>query len=202
LTRDGAVLIKELRAAGYTGPIVGGNGLNTPYIFNTCTGDCRDFENFFVPQAYSPLQRELPIQQAFLTAYTTADFGVLQQQKPRFDPNPGQFAAQMFTAVQVLIQSLEGIDEQTPIHDENLVQEGALVELRQRLNQQLLKGNALFETPLGPIRLTSEGEIVQTQFYVTQSVKTADDNGYHFETVSPLFVEDAETQADNACVTE
>ena len=202
LTRDGGSLIKNLRAGGYTGPIVGGNGLNTPYIFDACDGDCRDFENFFVPQAYSPTQEELLIQQAFLTAYTTAGFDVLQQQKPRFDPNPGQFAAQMFAAVQVLVQSLQDIDEQTPIQAENLAQEGLLVELRKRLKQQLLESNTLFETPLGSIQLTSEGEVVQTQFYVAQGVKNAEGNGYHFETISLLVVEDAEERAQNACTAE
>ena len=133
---------------------------------------------------------------------TIIGFDVLQQQKPRFDPNPGQFAAQMFAAVQVLVQSLQDIDEQTPIQAENLAQEGLLVELRKRLKQQLLESNTLFETPLGSIQLTSEGEVVQTQFYVAQGVKNAEGNGYHFETISLLVVEDAEERAQNACTAE
>ncbi len=39
-------------------------------------------------------------------------------------------------------------------------------ELRRRPNTALLKGR--YQTPLGEIRFTPEGEVIQNQFYVAQ----------------------------------
>jgi branched-chain amino acid transport system substrate-binding protein len=42
----------------------------------------------------------------------------------------------------------------------------SLAELRSQLNQQILKSK--FDTPLGLIRFTPAGEVIQQQFYVAQ----------------------------------
>jgi branched-chain amino acid transport system substrate-binding protein len=38
--------------------------------------------------------------------------------------------------------------------------------VRRELNTELLAGR--YDTPLGPIRFTPEGEVIQEQFYVAQ----------------------------------
>ena len=47
-----------------------------------------------------------------------------------------------------------------------------LAELRVALNQQLLKGK--YDSPLGAIAFTPEGEIIQKDFYVAQIKMDAD----------------------------
>lgn len=53
-----------------------------------------------------------------------------------------------------------------------------LPELRRRLNQQLLQGK--YETPLGEIGFTPEGEVIQKDFYVAQIEMAADGNSGKF----------------------
>jgi branched-chain amino acid transport system substrate-binding protein len=146
LAADGANLIKQLRDLGYTGLIVGGNGLNTANIFPVCQNQC---DGILVAQAYSP-QLDSAINKMLVDTYAA------EQQK-----TPGQFTAQAFAAVQVLVEALQAVDQKTPIKDL------ALADLRNALNDQLLSGMT-FDTPLGEISFDPEGELNQSQFYVAQ----------------------------------
>ncbi|MBW4552404.1 MAG: ABC transporter substrate-binding protein [Aphanocapsa sp. GSE-SYN-MK-11-07L] len=145
LAADGGNLVRQLRELGYQGLIIGGNGLNTSNIFPVCQADC---DGILIAQAYSP-DHPGAVNVAFRQAF--------QQQ---FKSDPPQFSAQAFAAVQVFVEALQAVDQQTKIA------QIPLPELRQKLNAQLLKGS--YDTPLGKISFTPEGEIVQTSFYVAQ----------------------------------
>ena len=161
LAADGGNFIKQLRDLGYTGLIVGGNGFNTPNIFPVCQAQC---DGLLVAQAYSPLL-DTPLNKQFV-----ADFEAAQQK------SPGQFSAQSFAAVQVIVEALKALNEKSPIADM------PLPDLRKALNAQILAG-ATVDTPLGPISLDPEGEINQTQFYVAQVKMNADGQTGSFELV-------------------
>jgi branched-chain amino acid transport system substrate-binding protein len=161
LAADGGNFIKQLRDLGYTGLIVGGNGFNTPNIFPVCQAQC---DGLLVAQAYSPLL-DTPLNKQFV-----ADFEAAQQK------SPGQFSAQSFAAVQVIVEALKALNDKSPIADM------ALPDLRKALNAQILAG-ATVDTPLGPISLDPEGEINQTQFYVAQVKMNADGQTGAFELV-------------------
>ena len=143
LVSDGGNLVKQLRELGYKGLIVGGNGLNTSNIFPVCKVFC---DGIIIAQAYSP-ENPAPINTAFRNAY--------QKQYQKEAP---QFTAQTFTAVQVFVEALKAVNSQTKVNTLPLPQ------LRTQLNQQVLVGK--YDTPLGEIAFTSEGEVIQKQFYV------------------------------------
>jgi branched-chain amino acid transport system substrate-binding protein len=124
---------------------VGGNGFNTPNIFPVCKQLC---DGVLVAQAYSP-DHASTINRDFRTAY--------QQQ---YKKDPPQFSAQGFTAVQVFVEALRALDRQTKVTQQ------PLPALRQALNQQILSGK--YDTPLGELSFTPEGEVVQSRFYVAQ----------------------------------
>jgi branched-chain amino acid transport system substrate-binding protein len=145
LAADGGNLVRQLREFGYTGLIIGGNGLNTANIFPVCQAAC---DGIIIAQAYSP-SNEAEINKAFRDIYFE------QQGK-----EPPQFSAQAFTGVQVFVEALIRVDNIIPL--ENL----DLAQTRSLLNMAILSGG--YETPLGPISFTFEGEINQGQFYVAQ----------------------------------
>jgi branched-chain amino acid transport system substrate-binding protein len=151
LAADGGNLVRQLRELGYKGLIIGGNGLNTSNIFSVCKKLC---DGIIIAQAYSP---EAPgaINAAFREAY-------VQQKKKE----PPQFSAQAFTAVQVFVEALKALDTKTKLNRLPLDQ------LRTQLNQQIIAGK--YNTPLGEIAFTSEGEVVQSQFYIAQIKMDAD----------------------------
>jgi branched-chain amino acid transport system substrate-binding protein len=161
LAADGGNLIKQLRELGYTGLIVGGNGFNTPNIFPVCQAQC---DGLLVAQAYSPLM-DTELNKKFVADFTAA------QQK-----SPGQFSAQSFAAVQVIVEALKALNAKSPIAGM------PLADLRKALNGQILAG-ATIDTPLGPISLDPEGEVNQTQFYVAQVKMDADGKTGKFELV-------------------
>ncbi len=152
LATDGGNLIKQLRDLGYTGLIIGGNGVNTPNVFPVCQKQC---EGVLIAQAYSP-ELDTEINKQFVAAYTA------DQKK-----TPGQLTAQAFSGVQVLVEALQAADKKSPIKDMKLA------DLRTALNDQLLSGMK-FQTPLGEISFDPEGEINQSQFYVAQLKMDAD----------------------------
>lgn len=152
LATDGGNLIKQLRDLGYTGLIIGGNGVNTPNVFPVCQKQC---EGVLIAQAYSP-ELDTEINKQFVAAYTA------DQKK-----TPGQLTAQAFAGVQVIVEALQAVDAKSPIKDMKLA------DLRTALNDQLLSG-AKFQTPLGEISFDPEGEINQNQFYVAQLKMDAD----------------------------
>ena len=145
LAADGGNLVRQLRELGYKGLIIGGNGLNTSNIFPVCKALC---DGILIAQAYSP---EYPgeVNTAFRQAY--------QQQ---YKKEPPQFSAQAFAGVQVFVEALQKLDGETKISQQPVGQ------LRTALNQEVLTGK--YETPLGEIAFTPEGEVVQKEFYVAQ----------------------------------
>ena len=90
---------------------------------------------------------------------------------------PPQFSAQAFTAYQVIAETLSSLQVSLP--------PGATLaalpraELRRRLNTALLKGR--YQTPLGEIRFTPEGEVIQKQFYVAQVRMNPDGRSGRFQ---------------------
>ena len=145
LASDGGNLVKQLRQLGYQGLIIGGNGLNTSNLFPVCQEQC---DGILIAQAYSP-EVSNDINKAFREAY------MAQNKK-----EPPQFSAQAFTGVQVFVDALKAVDTKTKINTLSLN------DLRTQLNQQILAGT--YETPLGKIAFTPEGEIKQDEFYVAQ----------------------------------
>ena len=145
LSADGGNLVRQLRELGYKGVIIGGNGLNTSSVLSVCKALC---DGVLIAQAYSP-DHPSEINTAFRTAYTN------QHKKA-----PPQFSAQAFTGVQVYVEALKALDKKTEI------EKMPLAQLRTELNKQLLTGK--YETPLGQIAFTPEGEVIQKQFYVAK----------------------------------
>ncbi len=142
LAADGGNLVKQLRELDYKNPIIGGNGLNTANLFPVCQQFC---DGIFIAQAYSP-ELNNPINQAFRSVY--------EQQNQTAPP---QFTAQAFTAVQVMTEALRLVENPKTL---------PLEELRQKLNSAIL--SRTYDTPLGKISFTSEGELIQERFYVAQ----------------------------------
>ncbi len=140
LATDGGNLVKQLRELGYTGPIIGGNGFNTTNIFPVCQRFC---DGIILAQAYS-YQQESEINQAFRKAYKDAQ-----------GKEPPQFSAQAFAGVQVIVEALRKLGDLSSM---------ALEQTREQLNQQILAGT--YETPLGQLSFTPEGDINQSTFYV------------------------------------
>ncbi len=145
LASDGANLVRQLRELGYKGLIVSGNGLNTPNIFPVCGVYC---DGVLIAQAYSP-EVNTPMNKTFREAY--------QQQ---YRQTPPQFSAQGFTAVQVFVEALRSLKQKRDL------QTLPLETLRAELNQEILRGT--YQTPLGEISFTPDGEVMQKQFYVAQ----------------------------------
>lgn len=145
LAADGGNLVRQLRELGYKGTIIGGNGLNTSNVLPVCKALC---DGVLIAQAYNP---EYPsaLNQSFRKAYQA------QSQK-----EPPQFSAQTFAGVQVFVEALKVLDQQSKVSKK------PLAELRVALNQQLLKGK--YDTPLGEISFSPEGEVIQKDFYVAQ----------------------------------
>ncbi len=157
LAADGGNLVKQLRELGYKGLIIGGNGLNTSNLFAVCKALC---DGVLIAQAYSPEQSG-DINKAFRNAYLA-----------QYKKEPPQFSAQAFTAVQVYVDALNAMDKKTKIS-------GLLInQLRTDLNKQLLAGK--YQSPLGEIAFTPEGEIIQKEFYVAQIAMSSDGNSGKF----------------------
>ena len=94
-------------------------------------------------------------QQSFRDAY-----------KAKQNKEPPQFSAQAFTGVQVFVDALNALDKSKKIADMDLA------TLRTELNTQVLASS--YDTPLGKISFTPEGEVKQEQFYVAQIKMDAD----------------------------
>ncbi|MEB3238771.1 MAG: ABC transporter substrate-binding protein, partial [Cyanobacteriota bacterium] len=149
---DGGNLVRQLRELGYTGTIVVGNGMNTPNIYPLCRRAC---DGLLIAQAYSP-ELDTASNRAFVERYRAARGGTL----------PPQLTAQAFAAYQVVAEALGRLQARGPLVGR------PLAEVRRELNNEILAGR--YDTPLGPIRFTPEGEVIQDRFYVAQ-VKMAPD---------------------------
>jgi branched-chain amino acid transport system substrate-binding protein len=145
LASDGGNLVRQIRELGYKALIVGGNGFNTPNIFPICKQLC---DGVLVAQAYSP-NHSNAINKAFRDTY-----------RNRYKQEPPQFSAQGFTAVQVFVEALRAADRKQKLNNQTLA------EQRMTLNQQILSGR--YDTPLGEISFTADGEVIQKKFYVAQ----------------------------------
>jgi branched-chain amino acid transport system substrate-binding protein len=145
LAADSGNLVRQIRELGYKKLIVGGNGFNTPNIFPVCKQLC---DGVLVAQAYSP-DHPNAINKAFREAYVS-----------RYKQEPPQFSAQGFTAVQVFVEALRATDRKQKLSSQSLA------EQRVALNQQILSGK--YDTPLGEISFTPQGEVIQKNFYVAQ----------------------------------
>ncbi len=148
---NGGNLVKQLRQLGYKGLIVGGNGFNSSNVFAVCEALC---EGILVAQYYSP-ERESEINAAFRSAY-----------RNEYKKEPPQFSAQAFTAVQVFVEALKAVGKKGEIADL------PVEKLRAELNKQLLAGK--YQTPVGEIAFTPEGDVIQKEFYVAQIKMDAD----------------------------
>lgn len=157
LAADGGNLIKQLRELGYKGLIIGGNGLNTSNVFAVCKSLC---DGVLIAQAYSP-EHLGTINSDFRSAY-----------QKQYKEEPPQFSAQAFTAVQVYVDALKAVDKKTKVSSLPINQ------LRSELNKQLLAGK--YQTPLGEIAFSPEGEILQKEFYVAQIDMSPDGNSGKF----------------------
>lgn len=146
LATDSGNLVRQLRQGGYKGLIVGGNGLNSPNAFPVCGPSC---DGVLVAQAYNP-RAESPVNKEFTRRFQEA-----------YTKVPAQFSAQAFTAVLVLVEALRKAEQDSgrkiPAMD--------LAEARKAANKALLSGMT-FQTPLGEIGISPEGEVRQLQFSV------------------------------------
>jgi branched-chain amino acid transport system substrate-binding protein len=163
LPSDGGNLVRQLRELGFKGTLVAGNGMNSPNIYPICQRYC---DGLLIAQAYSP-EAATPINRAFVAAYTKARGGAV----------PPQFSAQAFSAYQVVAETLRNLQASLP-PGSNLAGLPR-PELRRRLNEALLKG--VYQTPLGELRFTGEGEVIQKQFYVAQVRMNADGRSGRFQ---------------------
>jgi branched-chain amino acid transport system substrate-binding protein len=161
LAVDGGNLVKQLRDLGYTGLIIGGNGLNTSNMFAVCQAQC---DGVIVAQAYGPAL-DTTINNEFVQAFQ------LMHNKPQ----PPQFAGQLFACVQVVVESLRAMDSKSAIDGMDVA------ALRTALNDQIQAGT--YDTPLGTISFVktkndkgdvSGAELIQSTFYVAQIKMNAD----------------------------
>ena len=157
LAADSGNLVKQLRELGFKGPIVGGNGLNTPNLFPVCKAQC---DGIFVAQAYSN-EAATPVNQAFVAAF-----------KAKFQKDPGQFSGQSYAAVQVVVEALKALDQKTKLDTMDLAKQ------RSELNKQILAGT--YDTTLGKISFTDKGDIKQEAFYTAQIKMNPDGNTGRF----------------------
>jgi branched-chain amino acid transport system substrate-binding protein len=148
---DGGNLIRQLRELGYRGAIVVGNGMNTPNIYPICQRYC---DGILIAQAYSP-ELATPANQRF-----TAAFAAAQARNPKVSPIPPQLTAQAYTAMQVIGEALARLDRSKPLEGLNVSQ------ARRALMDEILGGT--YQTPLGEIRFTPEGEVIQKNFFVAK----------------------------------
>ncbi|MFZ0409600.1 MAG: ABC transporter substrate-binding protein [Cyanobium sp.] len=170
LPNDGGNLVRQLREIGYQGLIAAGNGMNSPNIYSVCQRYC---DGLLIAQAYSP-ETKTAVNRRFVQLY-------LQKHGRTAPP---QFTAQAYTAMQVISEALTRLDRKQSLRSQSWSQTRKdqklqiqqpkgqalatmpLAELRRELNTVLLQGS--YDTPLGEIRFTPEGEVIQKDFYVAR----------------------------------
>jgi branched-chain amino acid transport system substrate-binding protein len=155
---DGGNLIRQLRELGYKGTIVVGNGMNTPNIYPICQRAC---DGILIAQAYSP---ELPsaANRSFVASYKAKQGGAI----------PPQLTAQAYAAYQVIAEAAGRLNQQQPLKGQPLRQ------VRLLLNKEILSGS--YETPLGKISFSPEGEVQQERFFVAQVQMNSDGRSGRF----------------------
>ena len=148
---DGGNLVRQLRELGYRGTVVVGNGMNTPNIYPICQKYC---DGLLIAQAYSP-ELDTPVNRAFVRA-----FAANQARSGRGPVIPPQLTAQAYTALQVIGDALQRLNAQRPLKTLTVA------EARKGLMGAILSGT--YQTPLGDIHFTPDGEVVQKNFFVAQ----------------------------------
>jgi len=154
LHADGAQVVRQLRAAGYRGRIIGGNGFNTVNI-SVLAGPAA--EGLIVATAYSP------------TATNPGNVEFIKRFGERFKNDrgepliPDQFAAQSYTGLLVAVEALKRAEGalgrpimNAPLPQARAAVRDALVTIRD------------FETPLGRISIQANGDVEQATFYAVQ----------------------------------
>ena len=164
LVSDGGNMVRQLREMGYTGPIVAGNGLNTPNIYPVCQKHC---DGLMITQAYNPA----------LDNASNRTLVRLFRLGRGADAVPPQVTAQAFAGYQVVHEALARVQASLPAGSSltGLPPE----QLRSRLLNTMLAGT--YQTPLGEIRFTPEGEVVQKTFSVAQVRMNPDGRSGRFE---------------------
>jgi branched-chain amino acid transport system substrate-binding protein len=143
---DGGNLIRQLRELGFKGTIVVGNGMNTPNIYPICQKTC---DGILIAQAYSP-ELQTDANRSFVARFKAQQSGAV----------PPQLTAQAYAAYQVIAEATERLNKRQPLEAK------PLREVRILLNEEILRGT--YNTPLGKISFSPEGEVIQESFFVAQ----------------------------------
>lgn len=151
LPSDGGNLVRQLRELGYSGPIVAGNGLNTPNIYPVCQKHC---DGLLITQAYNPS----------LSNPSNASLLKLYLQRQGGSAVPPQVTAQAYAGYQVIHEALAKVQRTLPDGTSLITVPGK--DLRRRLMTTLQAGT--YQTPLGTIRFSPEGEVIQQDFSVAR----------------------------------
>jgi branched-chain amino acid transport system substrate-binding protein len=94
LAEEAANIILQTRALGMKQPFIGGNGLNSPKLFEIAK-DAGD--NTLMGSPWSS-ENQTPANKAFIAAY-----------KAKFGSDPDQFAAQAYDALYIMVEALKNV---------------------------------------------------------------------------------------------
>lgn len=106
LAAEASQIITQARAQGFTGPIIGGNGFNSPAVIERAGADA---EGLIVGAAWNvTAENQSPSSEAFIAAYEEA-----------YDSSPDQFAAQAYTGAWLVATAIRCGDsaDQSAIRD-------------------------------------------------------------------------------------
>ena len=114
LAEEAANIILQTRGLGMKQPFIGGNGLNSPKLFDIAK-DAGD--NTVMGSPWSP-ENSSPANQAFITAY-----------KAKFSAEPDQFAAQAYDAVYIVAAGLKTVSLTGTLDKDRLALRDALPKI-------------------------------------------------------------------------
>ena len=92
LAPEGSLILQQARTAGFAGPIIGGNGFNSPTVITNAGAAA---EGLVVGAAWNSAS-ENPENKAFLAAY-----------QGKFNAAPDQFAAQAYSGLKIIAAAIE-----------------------------------------------------------------------------------------------
>jgi branched-chain amino acid transport system substrate-binding protein len=114
LAEEAANIILQTRGLGMKQPFIGGNGLNSPKLFDIAK-DAGD--NTVMGSPWSP-ENSSPANQAFITAY-----------KAKFSAEPDQFAAQAYDAMYIVAAGLKAVSLTGTLDKDRLALRDALPKI-------------------------------------------------------------------------
>lgn len=114
LAEEAANIILQTRGLGMKQPFIGGNGLNSPKLFDIAK-DAGD--NTVMGSPWSP-ENSSPANQAFITAY-----------KAKFSSDPDQFAAQAYDAMYIVAAGLKTVSLTGTLDKDRLALRDALPKI-------------------------------------------------------------------------